>query len=51
MSLVIHNLGKESGTEEFLVKKMALLHTKRRKLKDKMEEEEKKKIKEQSKPG
>ncbi|KAL5267567.1 hypothetical protein ACHWQZ_G004564 [Mnemiopsis leidyi] len=51
MSLFIHNLGKESPTEEFLVKKMALLHTKRRKLKDKKMEEEKQKIKEQSKPA
>ena len=51
MSLFIHNIGKESPTEEFLVKKMALLHTKRRKLKDKKMEEEKQKIKEQSKPG
>ena len=26
MSLFVHNLGKESATEEFLVKKMALLN-------------------------
>ena len=51
MSFLVQNLGKDSATEEFLVKKMALLHTKRRKLKEKKEEDELQKVEEKKKPG
>ena len=51
MSFLVPNLGKETATEEFLLKKISLLHTKRRKLKEKKEEEELKKVEEKQKPG
>ena len=51
MSLFVHNLGKETTTEEFLVKKMALLHTKRKKLKEKKLEEQKQREIIKAKPG
>lgn len=51
MSFLVPNLGKETATEEFLLKKISLLHTKRRKLKEKKEEEELKKVEEKQKPA